>query len=80
MPEAGWKGWREPRTSQNNEQSKLGLKLYLKNLQTEVDGERKRFLDCFDLDYFFFNFLFRIGVQLINNVVLVSGVQQSGLF
>ena len=26
----------------------------------------------------FFFFLFYIGVQLINNVVLVSGVQQSG--
>ena len=27
--------------------------------------------------FFFFNFLFYIGAQLINNVVLVSGVQQS---
>ena len=26
---------------------------------------------------FIFNFLFYIGVELINNVVLVSGVQQS---
>ena len=29
------------------------------------------------VSFFFFNFLFYIGVQLINNVVLVSGVQQS---
>ena len=28
-------------------------------------------------DFFFFNFPFYIGVQLINNAVLVSGVQQS---
>ena len=27
--------------------------------------------------FYFFNFLFYIGVQLINNVVLVSGLQQS---
>ena len=27
--------------------------------------------------HFFLNFLFYIGVYLINNVVLVSGVQQS---
>ena len=27
--------------------------------------------------FLFFNFLFYIGVELINNVVLVSGVQQS---
>ena len=27
----------------------------------------------------FFNFLFYIGVQLINNAVLISGVQQSDL-
>ena len=34
----------------------------------------------FDINHskiFFLNFLFYIGVQLINNVVLVSGVQQS---
>ena len=30
-----------------------------------------------DLKFFFFKFLFYIGVQLINNVVLVSGIQQS---
>ena len=28
-------------------------------------------------EFFFFNFLFYIGIQWINNVVLVSGVQQS---
>ena len=27
--------------------------------------------------FFFFNFLFYIGVQLINNVMLISGIQQS---
>ena len=26
---------------------------------------------------FFFNFFFNIGVQLINNVMLISGIQQS---
>ena len=31
----------------------------------------------FPLYFFFFNFLFYIVVQLINNVALVSGVQQS---
>ena len=32
------------------------------------------------VNFFFFNFLFYIGVQLIYNVVLVSDVQQSDPF
>ena len=49
---------------------------------TSVLSERTRILFFFLVTrlfffLFFFNFLFYIGGQLINNVVLVSGVQQS---
>ena len=40
-------------------------------------GGGTMFISIYLLIFLFFNFLFYIGVQLVNNVVLVSGVEQS---
>ena len=42
MPEASWEGQRDPGMSQNRERSTVRIKTLSQNLQSKVDGKRKR--------------------------------------
>ena len=64
----------------------MALKKYLCFFKSEINfyfldksafGKQVLLLDDDYMDIHFFNFLFYSGIELINNVVLVSGIQQS---